>query len=141
MFRGLLVLLVLGVVLAWWLGYVPGHAPVTPHRGPDASTSTGSGPIDPEVAGDRAAELGERTAKAVNHVARGIDDGAITAKITSKMALDDGVRARNIRVHTQAGVVTLTGTVMSQAERQKAVQLARDTDGVQSVTDRLEVPR
>jgi osmotically-inducible protein OsmY len=33
----------------------------------------------------------------------------------------------------------LSGSVRSEAERTKAVQLARDTDGVTSVTDRLVI--
>ncbi|MBI3050425.1 MAG: BON domain-containing protein [Acidobacteria bacterium] len=55
------------------------------------------------------------------------------------MALDDLVRARNIDVDTSDGVVTLRGSVESAAERERAVQLARETDGVTSVTDQLTV--
>src|SRR5919106_5835263 len=44
-------------------------------------------------------------------------DGALTAKIKSKMALDDTVKALSIDVDTVDGVVRLTGTVGSQQER------------------------
>jgi osmotically-inducible protein OsmY len=35
--------------------------------------------------------------------------------------------------------VTLSGTVSSEAERARAVQLARETEGVKSVTERLVI--
>ena len=55
------------------------------------------------------------------------------------MALDDLVKARNIHVDTDDSVVTLTGDVGSEAERQRAVQLTKETEGVKSVIDRLRV--
>jgi hyperosmotically inducible protein len=66
-------------------------------------------------------------------------DASLTAKIKSKMALDDLVQARNVDVDTRNGVVTLSGVVVSEAERQRAVQLAKETSGVTSVNDRLTV--
>jgi hyperosmotically inducible protein len=55
------------------------------------------------------------------------------------MALDDSVRARTIDVSTTDGVVTLAGTVRSAAEHDRAVRLARETNGVKQVVDRLNV--
>jgi hyperosmotically inducible protein len=55
------------------------------------------------------------------------------------MALDDTVKALNIDIDTKGTVVTLSGTVNSQAEHTKALQLARETEGVTSVIDRLNV--
>jgi hyperosmotically inducible protein len=69
-----------------------------------------------------------------------LNEGSLTAKIKSKMALDDTVRAAAINVDTAAGgVVTLSGTVASEAERAQALRLARETAGVSSVVDRLVV--
>ena len=62
-----------------------------------------------------------------------------SSAIKAKMALDDTVKAAAIDVETDGGVVTLKGTVRSQAERTRAAQLARETDGVTSVRDRLVV--
>ena len=53
------------------------------------------------------------------------------------MALDDRVKAANIDIDTAGSVVTLTGRVGSDEERRRAVQLARETDGVTSVVDHL----
>ena len=64
-------------------------------------------------------------------------DGALTAKIKSKMTLDDLVNARSINVSTTDRVVTLTGTVASARERERAVALAKETNGVTRVEDKL----
>jgi len=49
------------------------------------------------------------------------------------------VKASHIAVHTERGTVTLTGEVDSQAERQLAAHIARDTDGVVRVLNQIEV--
>jgi osmotically-inducible protein OsmY len=69
----------------------------------------------------------------------GRPDAWITAKIQAKYFIDDDVKARNIDVTTQNGVVMLRGTVASEAEQRQAVALARNTDGVRDVTDQLRV--
>jgi hyperosmotically inducible protein len=61
----------------------------------------------------------------------------LTAKVQSKYFLDDLVKGRNINVDTQNGVVALKGSVRSEAERRRAVALARTTEGVRSVNDQL----
>jgi hyperosmotically inducible protein len=78
-------------------------------------------------------------AKGADEAQRAVVNGTLTAKIKAKMALDDRVKAANIDVDTTGSVVTLTGRVSSDEERRRAVQLARETDGVTSVIDRLAV--
>ena len=51
------------------------------------------------------------------------------------------VSARAVNVDTSGSVVTLTGVVGSAAARERAVSLARDTQGVTRVVDRLQVRR
>jgi osmotically-inducible protein OsmY len=68
-----------------------------------------------------------------------VDDGWVTMKIQSKYFLDGDVADRRIDVDTQNGVVTLSGEVRTEGERRQAVALARNTDGVQSVTDQLRL--
>lgn len=66
-------------------------------------------------------------------------DPALTTSVKSKLIADDLVKARNIDVDTRDSVVTLTGEVRSQAEKDQALKLARETDGVKSVMDRITV--
>ena len=46
-----------------------------------------------------------------------MSDASLTTKIKAKMTLDDTIEARNIDVDTDGTVVTLSGTVRSDAER------------------------
>lgn len=64
-------------------------------------------------------------------------DPGITTKVKAQFAADDIVKAAQIDVDTQDGVVTLTGNVDSVAAKDRALQLARDTEGVVSVVDML----
>ena len=66
-------------------------------------------------------------------------DAGITTAVKSKMATDDTVKASEINVDTHNHVVTLNGTVRSQAEKERAVTIARDTKGVSNVVDDLTV--
>jgi hyperosmotically inducible periplasmic protein len=66
-------------------------------------------------------------------------DAGITTAVKSKMATDDTVKASEINVDTHNRVVTLNGTVGSQAEKERAVIIARDTKGVTNVVDDLVV--
>jgi hyperosmotically inducible protein len=66
-------------------------------------------------------------------------DAGITSAVKTKMAADDTVKASEINVDTHNHVVTLNGTVGSQAEKERAVMIARNTNGVNSVVDDLRV--
>jgi len=62
-----------------------------------------------------------------------VDDASITTKVKAKFADDELVKARNIDVDTRDGQVELRGTVTSDAEAQRAVQIAQNTEGVRTV--------
>jgi osmotically-inducible protein OsmY len=53
------------------------------------------------------------------------------------MALDDLVKARDINVTTHGTTVTLSGTVDSKTEHDRALSLANETAGVTKVIDDL----
>jgi hyperosmotically inducible periplasmic protein len=69
----------------------------------------------------------------------GQTDTGITTAVKSKFAADDTVKAYQIDVTTENKVVTLAGSVETSAAKEQAVLLARNTDGVQDVVDRLTV--
>jgi osmotically-inducible protein OsmY len=68
-----------------------------------------------------------------------VEDAWVTTKIQSKYFLDELVKGRRVDVETQNGVVTLSGEVQSQTEKRRAEELARDTDGVIRVQNRLAI--
>ena len=103
----------------------------------DVPQSGTTGRVDTEKAREVGAKVGEKTAQAASRAQEVLSDGALTAKIKSKMALDDLVQARAIDVTTANHVVTLSGTVRSAAEHDRAMQLAKETAGVTRVVDRL----
>ena len=128
-----LVLVVIVIVgLAFLLGRWSSGSKIVP-----GSPVHAAGPVDTSKAREAGAKVGEATAKAANEAEEALANGATTAKIKSKMVLDDLVKARNIGVDTNGSVVTLTGVVGSEAERQRALQLAKQTEGVTSVIDHL----
>jgi osmotically-inducible protein OsmY len=57
----------------------------------------------------------------------------------AKMVLDDHIRARAIDVTTSGSTVTLSGIVRSVEEHDRAITLARETDGITHVVDHLRV--
>jgi hyperosmotically inducible protein len=139
-FRLILVVLVVVALGAFFIGYRWADG-----DGPDVDRPVGTtGPapdidVDTERAREAGAEVGERVAVGAEAAQRAVADASLTSKIKAKMALDDRVRAANIDVDTAGSVVTLSGRVASQDERTRALQLAKDTDGVTSVVDRLTV--
>jgi hyperosmotically inducible protein len=68
----------------------------------------------------------------------GFEDWWITMKIHSQFVPDEALEDSNIDVDTAGGVVTLNGTVATAAGRARAVEIARKTDGVKSVNDKLQ---
>lgn len=103
------------------------------------ATSPDAKPAGTSTTRDRMAQVDAQAGKAADKVGEYLSDAELTAKIKSKMALDDSVRARSIGVSTSDGVVTLAGTVGSATEHEQAVRLARDTKGIKRVVDNLKV--
>ena len=66
-------------------------------------------------------------------------DAGITTKVKTKLAADPTVKASQIDVDTKNKVVTLNGTVDTQAAKDQAISIARGTTGVADVVDNLTV--
>jgi hyperosmotically inducible protein len=137
--RLVVIVIVLAAAVAFFMGYrVADHGVTGPPSDKTVGTA-GTRPIDTSKAREAGAAVGEKVAIGANEAQRAVGNAALTGKIKAKMALDDTVKAAAIDVETDGGVVTLKGTVRSEAERTRAVQLARETDGVASVRDRLVI--
>lgn len=67
------------------------------------------------------------------------EDAVITSKITSKLIQNPLTHALPIDVEAKKGKVVLTGRVQSENEKREAEQIARNTVGVISVENQLEV--
>ncbi len=69
----------------------------------------------------------------------GPSDATINEKVKAKLAADDTVKAAPIDASTQKKVVTLSGTVDSQAMKDRAITVAHQVDGVTDVVDQVTV--
>jgi hyperosmotically inducible protein len=87
----------------------------------------------------RAESVKAQAKTAADRVGKEIADTLVTTKVQAMFYLDRDVKAMDIDVTTHGGVVTLTGSVDSEAARQKAVADARSTEGVKQVVDKLTV--
>jgi hyperosmotically inducible protein len=71
-----------------------------------------------------------------------VKDSVITTKIKTKLAAENLGSAKHISVDTDMnGVVWMSGTANNQNEIDKAVSIARNTEGVKSVNSDLKVQK
>jgi hyperosmotically inducible protein len=69
-----------------------------------------------------------------------VKDSVITTKVKGKLAAKHMSTLTHVRVDTDAnGVVWLSGTAPTKDARDLAGMLAKDTDGVTSVTNNIEI--
>lgn len=66
-------------------------------------------------------------------------DADVTTQVKNRLAADEATKSSQIDVTTADRTVTLEGNVDSAAAKSKAVELARATDGVSNVVDKLAV--
>ena len=92
-------------------------------------------------ADDKTDEAQRKAGDAADRSGDAVSNAALTTKVKTKFLADDRVSGLKIDIDSNNGVVTLTGTVRSAAEKNAAVALAKDTEGVKSVIDRLKVSR
>lgn len=134
LFRLMLIVVILAAAAAFFFGYRFGDEGVqTPVSARQAPT------VDTAKAREAGAKIGETVATGAAQAQQSLSDGALTAKIKAKMALDDLVKAADIDVDTEGSVVTLTGDVGSADERRRAVRIATETAGVTMVVNHLKV--
>ncbi len=68
-----------------------------------------------------------------------VDDSTITTKVKAKLLDDPDVSGLAVSVETFEGTVTLTGAVDTPAQRAKAENIARATQGVRGVNNLLKL--
>jgi osmotically-inducible protein OsmY len=68
-----------------------------------------------------------------------VEDGVVTAKVKAALVADPVTKTHQITVETFKGTVQLSGFVESDEARSRALQLARNVDGVRKVKDAMEV--
>ena len=65
---------------------------------------------------------------------------SVTQRVQQRLSWDKHLDGAKIEVHGDARKITLTGTLKTDDQRQRAVSLAEATVGVKEVTDKLTMP-
>jgi len=129
--------IIVGPVPAATTGSYEQKAEDTAH---DAKVKTEDAAHDAKVKTENAAHDAKvKTEKAAEKTGEFLTDAAITSEVKTKFLAEPGVSGLDINVDTTNGVVTLTGTVKSQAEANKAMMVARNSKGVKRVVNHLKV--
>lgn len=68
-----------------------------------------------------------------------IDDGVITAKVKAALLADTSVKSVDIAVITRKGEVHLSGFVNNQGQMERAQEVARVVEGVNSVNNDMKI--
>lgn len=66
-------------------------------------------------------------------------DGWISMKVKTTLTFHKNVKATSTGVHTQDGIVTLSGTADSEAQKQLTTEYVKEVDGVKEVRNDLVV--
>jgi len=68
-----------------------------------------------------------------------IDNSVITVKVKTALLNADNLPSREISVASYRGSVQLSGFVPSETDKRRAEVIARDVEGVRSVSNSIEV--
>src|SRR5579863_1309060 len=71
--------------------------------------------------------------------ARKPDDAKISTEVQSKFSQDSGLSTKQLGVQSENGVVTLSGSVDNNAQREAASRQAASIPGVKEVVNNLQV--
>jgi len=102
---------------------------------------TGVTKVDNQIKVDKDVDksLMDKSKNGMSKAGDKIDDAWITTKVNWFFVGEDTLKGSKIDVDTKNNVVTLNGTVTSLAGKNRAAQLARQTDGVKNVINNLTI--
>ena len=86
-----------------------------------------------------AGDLSAKTGAAASEAGAEVTDGWITTKVKAKFADEKLLEGNKISAETTNKVVSLRGSVLSRAAKDRAVAIAHGTEGVKGVVDLLVV--
>jgi osmotically-inducible protein OsmY len=81
----------------------------------------------------------DKTAAAAKTVGNEVTDACIMTAIKTDFVGEDALKNSNINVDVDRHVVTLKGTVASEAGRTRAIDIAKHTNGVNRIVDMLTI--
>src|SRR5688572_23109364 len=112
--RLVLVVIVVVAAAAFFFGYRWGGGDAVERP---IATSGQDAPLDPSRAREAGAEVAEKIAVGANRASDALADAGLTAKIKSKIALDDTMEGASVSVDTDDTTVTLSGRVSTAQQK------------------------
>ena len=110
--------------------------------GSTTTTTTYSTPAVPAMSASASAMASDAmsgASQALGKVQEKLDDATLTAKVKTALLAAADVKAMQIDVDSKDGIVTLNGHQESVVAVERAAAVARGTDGVKSVDNKLTV--
>jgi hyperosmotically inducible protein len=92
-----------------------------------------------EKAGAKMDQASDKVSEQTTKAGVVLDDSAITTKVKAAILGESGLKSLDIKVDTVKGVVTLAGKVDTQANSDKAKQIAGAVSDVKEVKNQLEI--
>jgi osmotically-inducible protein OsmY len=86
-----------------------------------------------------AATAADKSAQGLSKAGEAITDTWIKTRVKTKFVGEDLLKDSDINVDVNDHVVTLSGTVLSEAGRARAIEEAKKVDGVRQVIDKLTI--
>ena len=86
-------------------------------------------------------KAGDAMSKQTQNASQIIKDTDITASVKLGLMNEADLQSTKITVVTTKGIVTLSGSVNSLANKDKAIKLAESVDGVKSVQSKLKISK
>ncbi|SFE11927.1 BON domain-containing protein [Nitrosomonas sp. Nm166] len=133
-----------GILLMAGLGIIVGLMGCQQERSAEKTEQTEDRSV--ENAGKKIEQLaeqaGQKIDKAGESISQYIDDSAITAKVKTAIIDDPLLKASEIKVTTENGIVRLSGVLDSQEKIDRALEVAQNQENVKSVQNdlTLDVP-
>jgi hyperosmotically inducible protein len=93
------------------------------------------------VEGVKGVENGMRLKDGKATVGNAVDDSIVTAKVKSALLADPAVKSFDIAIATRKGEVQLSGYVDNQAQINRAIDIARAVEGVQSINNEMSIKK
>ena len=75
----------------------------------------------------------------INQAGQYLDDSALTTKVKSALAADVSLKTLSLSVESEDGVVTITGKVKTQQDKDAVTNVVKNLSGVKSVHNNVTI--
>lgn len=92
-----------------------------------------------DKASDATLQAGDKLGVSLRGAKGNLDDWEVSSRVNARLKWDRHLDGASIQVQADKGGVTLSGSVKSEDQRRRAVEIAESTVGVEKVTESVEI--